>query len=353
VDEPGAAPPSEAEGASLFGVRRPIQQGAFRPVAKTRILIAEDETNLREVLCLQLRHAGYDVIEAEDGVQALELTERNLPDLVVLDVMMPKLTGFEVCERLRAGFNTRHIPIIILTAKAELPDKVSGLAGGANDYITKPWAQKELLMRIRNALEWSRQQRAASPLTGLPGNASIDDEIKRRFASHEPFALLQADIDYFKAFNDHYGYPRGDVAIQGLARILNQESQRLGGNAFIGHIGGDDFIIVTTVEQAEPLGRAVIAAFDHMVQGLYDAEDLERGYVEVYNRLHELQRFPLMSLTLALVRTDRMAVSHLAQLADIAQELKSHGKGIPGSVLVGERRSTGHAGSGPAHENAA
>ncbi len=316
---------------------------------KLRILVAEDETNLREVLCLQLKHANYDVIESTDGEQALELAIRNLPDLILLDVMMPKLTGFEVCERLRASFATRHIPIIILTAKAELSDKVTGLEGGANDYVTKPWAKKELLMRIKNALDWSRQQRAASPLTGLPGNASIDDEIKRRFASGQPFAMLQADIDNFKAFNDHYGYPRGDLSIQTLARILIEEGQRHGENTFVGHIGGDDFVLLTKPELAEKLGQAIIAAFDREVPTFYDPEDRACGYVEVPNRLHVPERFPLMSLTVALVRTDEMSISHLAQLVDIALELKARGKGIPGSVLIHERRST----SGEKQEDAA
>ncbi len=316
---------------------------------KLRILVAEDETNLREVLCLQLKHANYDVIESTDGEQALELAIRNLPDLILLDVMMPKLTGFEVCERLRASFATRHIPIIILTAKAELSDKVTGLEGGANDYVTKPWAKKELLMRIKNALDWSRQQRAASPLTGLPGNASIDDEIKRRFASGQPFAMLQADIDNFKAFNDHYGYPRGDLSIQTLARILIEEGQRHGENTFVGHIGGDDFVLLTKPELAEKLGQAIIATFDRAVPTFYDPEDRACGYVEVPNRLHVPERFPLMSLTVALVRTDEMSISHLAQLVDIALELKARGKGIPGSVLIHERRST----SGEKQEDAA
>ena len=305
---------------------------------KLRILVAEDETNLREVLVLQLKHAGYDVIESADGEQALELSIRNLPDLVLLDVMMPKFTGFEVCERLRASFATRHIPIIILTAKAELTDKVTGLEGGANDYVTKPWAKKELLMRIKNALDWSRQQRAASPLTGLPGNASIDDEIKRRFASGRPFAMLQADIDNFKAFNDHYGYARGDIAIQTLARLLHDAAQRVGGDTFVGHIGGDDFVVLTEPALAEKLGHAIIKAFDRIVPTLYDPEDIGRGYVEVPNRLHVPERFPLMSLTVALVRTDELSISHLAQLVDIALELKARGKAIPGSVLVGDRR---------------
>ena len=321
-------------------------------MTKTRILVAEDEEQLREVLCIQLRQAGYEVTEAFDGQQALELATGDPPDLVLLDVMMPLLTGFEVCERLRASYSTRHIPIIILTARAEIDDKVMGLRGGANDYVTKPWARRELLQRIQNALDWSRQQRAASPLTGLPGNSSINDEIRRRFASETPFALIQLDVDYFKAFNDRYGYTRGDVAIRGVAKILVEEAHRGGGgDTFVGHIGGDDFVVLTEPALADDLGRRIIAAFDLLVPTLYDPEDAACGFVEVHNRLHVVERFPLMSLTLALVRTDHMQISHLAQLGDIAQELKSHGKGIPGSVMVGERRTS--SGPGSAQESAA
>ena len=321
-------------------------------MTKTRILVAEDEEQLREVLCIQLRHAGYEVTEAFDGQQALEFATCDPPDLVLLDVMMPHLTGFQVCERLRASYSTRHIPIIILTARAEIDDKVMGLQGGANDYVTKPWARRELLQRIQNALDWSRQQRAASPLTGLPGNSSINDEIRRRFASETPFALIQLDVDYFKAFNDRYGYTRGDVAIRGVAKILVEEAHRGGGgDTFVGHIGGDDFVVLTEPALADDLGRRIIAAFDLLVPTLYDPEDAACGFVEVHNRLHVVERFPLMSLTLALVRTDHMQISHLAQLGDIAQELKSHGKGIPGSVMVGERRTS--SGPGSAQESAA
>lgn len=304
---------------------------------KTRILIAEDEPNLREVLYLQLSNAGFEVLEAKDGRDAVELAQRQMPDLVLLDVMMPNLTGFEACQALRSSFATRQIPIIFLTAKAELTDKMVGLEGGANDYITKPWSQRELLARIRNVLDWSRQQRAASPLTGLPGNVSINEETRRRIESGVPFAMLQIDIDHFKAFNDHYGYSRGDQAIQALARILVDAAEAHPGT-FVGHIGGDDFVVLTDPESAETTGQEIINKFERALASLYDPEDRARGTIEVPNRRHELERFPLMSLTIALVSTDRVPVSHLAQLSDIAQELKEHGKGIPGSVVVGERR---------------
>ncbi|HKQ56245.1 MAG TPA: response regulator [Candidatus Eisenbacteria bacterium] len=311
-------------------------------MSKSRILVAEDEINLRQVLTLQLQVAGYEVIDAEDGKVALEKAQSQMPDLVLLDVMMPQMDGYEVCRRLRASFATRHIPIIMLTARGEEDARLTGLEGGANDYITKPWGKRELELRIKNALEWSRQQRSASPLTGLPGNQSINVELKTRLARERPFAMLQIDIDFFKSFNDHYGYARGDHAIQTLARnIMDSVVKHSGGHDFVGHIGGDDFVVLTEPERAEAIAEDIIAGFNEAVLDLYDAEDRDRGHVEVPNRRHVTERFPLMSLTIALVSTDKMPVSHLAELIDVAQELKSHGKGIPGSVLVGERRSRG------------
>ena len=304
-----------------------------------KILITEDEPNLREILRLQLEKAGYDVIEACNGQEALDIAPRELPDLILLDVMMPVMDGYETCRKLRALFATRFIPIIMLTAKTSEADKVLGLEGGANDYVTKPWPVRELMLRVRNVLDWSEQQRSASPLTGLPGNASIGAEISRRLGVGQAFSLLQLDIDHFKSFNDLYGYSRGDVAIRTLAHVLVDAAQRFGGAAsFVGHIGGDDFIVVTDPEFAEELAEEVIAQFDRQVVALYDPADRERGHIEVRNRQHHIESFPLMSITIAMVSTERMPVSHAAQLLDISQELKAHGKGISGSVLVGERR---------------
>lgn len=304
-----------------------------------RILIADDETDIRLLLRTGLELEGFTVLEACDGVEAIAMAQDHAPDLIVLDLMMPKIDGVEVCNRLRASFATRNIPVIMLTARASRDNKRDGLSLGANDYVTKPFDMKELMLRVRNTLDWSRQQRSASPLTGLPGNHSINAEIRRRLGEERPFALLQIDIDNFKSFNDYYGYSRGDEAIQLLARILTESAQRIGGSdGFVGHIGGDDFVMLCSCELAEAFGEEVLAWFNTATAELYDSEDRERGYVEVLNRRHVVERFPLMSLTIALVSTDRVPVTHLAQLIDIAQELKAHGKGIPGSVMVGERR---------------
>jgi len=304
-----------------------------------KILIAEDEMNLREVLRFQLSTAGYEVVEAEDGAQAIDRAREFMPDLILLDVMMPNVDGFAVVREVRRSFLTRHIPIIMLTARTQLEDRLAGFDDGANDYIMKPWDYRELKARVRNALAWSQQQRAASPLTGLPGNLSIEEELRQRLESGKPFALLQIDIDHFKSFNDHYGYARGDDAIRSVARILVDQVQRHGGSEdFVGHIGGDDFVVITPPDRAESVAEDIVADFDQSTPDLYDEVDRVRGYVEVGNRKHVIERFPLMSLTIALVNTERIPVTHRAHLSDIAHELKAHGKGIQGSVVVGERR---------------
>jgi DNA-binding response OmpR family regulator len=308
-------------------------------VANQRILIADDEIDIRYMLRTRFELEGFHVIEACDGEEAIRMAQDEAPDLIVLDVMMPKFDGVEVCNRLRASFTTRSIPVIMLTARADRDGKLDGLTKGANDYVTKPFEWKELLQRVRNTLDWSSQQRSASPLTGLPGNHSINEEIRHRLSDGVSFALLQVDVDHFKAFNDYYGYGRGDEAIQLLARILSESVFRSSDrNGFVGHIGGDDFVVLCTCDAAEPLGEAILDWFNTAASDLYDAEDRQRGFVEVLNRRHVVERFPLMSLTIALVSTDRVPITHLAQLIDVAQELKAHGKGIPGSVMVGERR---------------
>ena len=335
-ESPGVRPTRRIRAVSPCGVTGHRTESEL---ANQRILIVDDERDIRHLLRTNLELEGFQVIEASDGAEAVRMAQDEAPDLIMLDVMMPEMDGIEVCNRLRASFSTRHIPVIMLTARAHRDSRLIGLEKGANDYITKPWDSRELMQRVRNTLEWSSQQRSASPLTGLPGNHSINAEIRRRLGEEHPFALLQIDVDHFKAFNDYYGYGRGDEAIQLLARILSESLYRSGDRSgFVGHIGGDDFVVLCSCDSAEALGEAILEWFNTAASDLYDAEDRSRGFVEVLNRRHVVERFPLMSLTIALVSTDRVPVTHLAQLIDVAQELKAHGKGIPGSVMVGERR---------------
>jgi diguanylate cyclase (GGDEF)-like protein len=304
-----------------------------------RILIADDEPRLREVLEMLLVRAGFTVFATEDGQAAVETALREIPDLVVLDVMMPRMDGYEACRQLRAHYRTRHIPVIMLTAKQTEDDRVVGLEGGANDYVLKPYQPRELIQRIRNHLHWSQTQRSVSPLTGLPGNFSIMAERDRRVASGQPFAQMTLDLDSFKAFNDRYGFARGDIAIKAVAEVLVEVLQSEGlAEDFVGHIGGDDFCVLTTPERSDELAEAIKNGLDARFPALYEDEDREQGFVRVLNRRHEFENFPLMSVTIAVAEYDPAAGGHLAQLDDVLKELKEYGKTLPGSVVVTERR---------------
>ena len=307
---------------------------------KQRILVAEDDTNIRHVLKIQLESADYEVVTAEDGIKALEEVNRQVPDLILLDIMMPKMDGYEVCRRLKADFHTSKVPIIMLTAKSTENDKVGGLELGANDYLTKPYSSKELLARVRGLLQWSNTEREANPLTGLPGNISIDKELKRRVDSRKPFVFAMCDVDYFKAYNDCYGYVRGDQGIKMTASVITDAIEELGNDEdFVGHIGGDDFVFITTPDRADLIGERITADFEQRVDFLYDEADRRRGYIEVQNRRGEAERFGPMTMTIALVDSQRHNIEHFAQVSAIAAELKAYGKSLPGSVVVKERRT--------------
>ncbi len=304
-----------------------------------KILVVDDEEHIRRILQFQLENHGFQVKTAENGEVALEMVHRESPDLIILDLMMPKIDGFEVCKRIRDNFQTSQIPIIMLTAKSDLPDKIKGLSGGANDYLVKPYSNEELILRVRNVLEWSQKQKNANPLTGFAGNKAIEKELQRRMEAGVPFAFLYIDIDNFKSYNDYYGYQKGDESILFLADTISEAVISLGGpDDFVGHIGGDDFVIITSVGRAEYISRHIIDEFDKGSLFLLSEEDIRKGYLEIRNRLGEIKRVPLMSLTIALVMNEENRLKHFAQVSDIASELKKFGKGMTGSVVIRERR---------------
>jgi len=257
--------------------------------------------------------------------------------------MMPGLDGFEVCRRLKSNPLTSRIPVIFLTAKSTVDDRLRGLELYADDYLTKPWEQQELLFRVRNQLKTRRAQLSSNALTGLPGNVLIETEIGRRIAEGEKFAFLHLDLDAFKAFNDHYGYARGDALIRFTAALLHEQIQKHGGDGdFVGHIGGDDFVIITVPTRAPLIADGVMTEFDSRIPGQYDPADRERGHITVLSsRQGGWNDFPFLSITILIVTNVGRDIQHSAQVSDIAKELKKRGKAIKGSIVVPDRRGDG------------
>ena len=304
-----------------------------------RILIADDDPDLRDILRSILEPNNFAVEEASDGEIALRSVEFRPPDLVILDYMMPRLTGPQVCERLKRDTMLRHIPIIMLTGKSEVQDKVTGIDAGADDYLVKPFEPQELLARVRMVLRRTTQELEANPLTKLPGNLSIQRELENRILSGAPFAVSYVDLNKFKSFNDHYGFKRGDEVIQRTATLLLETSAACGSpKDFIGHIGGDDFILITTPAVAEPLCQRIVRDFDVMSPQVHDPEDRARGYFMHSDRQGQPVTVPLLSIAVTLMTSEHRPLLHPGQIAKISAELKAYAKQFEGSMYIRERR---------------
>jgi diguanylate cyclase (GGDEF)-like protein len=305
------------------------------------VLVVDDDPFIARLLEIELKAAGYDVRVANDGMTALGLAQERSPDLVLADVMMPNMDGFELARRLRQDPRTAAVSIIMLTARGLSADKLEGFAIGADDYIVKPFDTPELLARIRGVLRRAREMRAQSPLTGLPGNVRIEEEIEGRVARNAEFAILYADLDHFKAYNDHYGFMRGDQVIQFTARLIEEVAREVAeGEMFVGHVGGDDFVVVTPPALAERVAQAIVDRFDREAGDLYDDEDRDRGHLEVTNRRGELQEFPLLAISIGIATTERRTYAHYAEAVAVATEMKAFTKATPGSSFAVDRRTS-------------
>lgn len=306
-----------------------------------RVLVADDDEDIRIFLEVTLELHGFEVLLAADGAEALELARLERPDLIVLDVMMPRMDGLEALGKLRDDPRTSHLPVLMLTARAQRQDTITGLDLGADDYVTKPFDQEELLARIRAALRRADQQRARNPLTGLPGNESILAELSRRLGLADPLALLYVDLDRFKPFNDHYGFLRGDEALRSVAGLLLEVQEELDDpRTFVGHVGGDDFVVICHPDHAEVAAGRICTRFDAIAPDLYDPDDRHAGVIEVADRQGQVQRFELLSLSVGIAISDDHEVAHQGELVTVATEMKRYAKsrGTGGSSYAVDRR---------------
>jgi diguanylate cyclase (GGDEF)-like protein len=306
-----------------------------------RVMVVDDDSNLRKVIATNLELEGFDVVNAESGAEALAQLRAQTVDLVLLDVMMPQMDGYEVAQRIRDHANPliSHVPIIMLTSMGETEDKLSGFTAGADDYITKPFGPQELIARVRAKIRRVQVDASLSPLTRLPGNLLIESKLRSRIASGTPFAVLYLDLDSFKAFNDVYGFTHGDEAIKLVADIAVDVVQRRGTpDDFVGHIGGDDFVVATLPERSEQIAQEILANFDREIRALYNAQDLQQGYLETRDRRGTVKRFPIMSLSIAIISNDQRPLLNYTEIGEAAAELKRHAKSLHGSVFVRDKR---------------
>ncbi len=297
--------------------------------------MVDDDPDVLEMVKVRLELNDFQVITAQDGEEALKKIEGEEPDLVLLDIVLPRMDGFQVCRLLREDIVLSYIPVIMLTGKGNLSGMVAGIEAGADDYIVKPFDPAELIARTKMVLRRTYRGLDANPLTRLPGNVSITREIEKRLRRREDFSLLYLDLDNFKAFNDYYGYERGDEVIKATAATIIKVVKEWGSDDdFIGHIGGDDFVVMTTPEKEDSICRRIIEGFDRSITRLYDEEDGKRGYIMSKRKGGE--RFSIMTVSIGVV-TNLPAcaqITHSAEVAQIGAELKERAKALKGSTYV-------------------
>jgi len=304
-----------------------------------KILLADDSHAIRFLVTEILTNAGFTVIQAQDGQEAIEKTYKENPDLLILDYEMPKKTGFEVVKEVRSRTGYLHTPIIIFTAVTDKSTKLEGLGLDIDDYLTKPADEDEIVARVKLLLKRSQQKMDSNPLTHLPGNPSIQARVEREINTNQPFAVLYCDLNNFKSFNDKYGFEAGDHVLKTTADLI-VHAAHLDPNAFVGHIGGDDFIVVCSFDKAEPIAQEIASQIDEIAPSFYSQEDLAQGYMLSTNRKGEEERFPFLAMGIGIVHNTKRPLTSFAMVSSIGSELKCLAKQHEkGSYYVMDRRS--------------
>ncbi len=314
-----------------------------------RIVIVDDADMDLRVHAATLRGKGYDVVTAASGIGALAIVETLVPDLFLIAAHMQEMDGFTLCERLKDDPRLINVPVIFVMPQPRPDDIDRGYAAGGADYIAKPCHLSEFLARVGAQVRMAKalQEVArleevahdANPLTHLPGNNTIACTIQRAIDQREDMTVIYADLDNFKAFNDHYGFSNGDDLLLFTAETLQTAIRLICPEAaFLGHEGGDDFVMMVDAAHAEQLGADIVRRFDGGASAFYTEAEAEQGYIEAFDRQGQPTRYPLVTLSMAGVRLLTYEFHRFLEVASICAEVKHAAKSRPGSLLFMDRR---------------
>ncbi len=286
-----------------------------------------------------LEDASFTVTTADNGKEAIESICALPPLCVVIQENLTDSLNGSILAELKSDNVYGHLPVIAVVTEEDLHRGLDWEQLPADDYVVEPYSEEELVSRIKLALARARRDLHANPLTGLPGNPTIMMEAERRLAAGVHFAVAHADLDHFKAFNDRYGFARGDEVLRMSARVIANTVRGLNAiDTYVGHIGGDDFVFIVPSELAVEACERILRDFDQIVPNFYDDEDRVRGSIHSTDRKGLPQVFPLMTCSIAVVDTSTSPMQHIGDLCTRVAEVKSFAKKVPGSNFLVDRR---------------
>jgi PleD family two-component response regulator len=291
-------------------------------MGKARLLIVEDEADIANMLRIYFKGQNYDVDTAGRGSEALEKTRQNLPHLIVLDIMLPDIDGFDVCRSLRTSTRTSHVPIIFLTQKDERSDRLQGLELGADDYITKPFDIEELKLRVNRAISRAEIQSLTDSRSGLPSGRLIEEQL-RKVIRRSGWSLIDIRINHYEPFKEVYGFLAGDDVLRFTAMMLNEVIDELGTkDDFIGHPGGDNFVLITTEEAAPKIGQRLKERFANEALSHYNFMDREMGCITTQGKDGQPVQTALMSLSIGIVSASQYDFADIREITELAAEAR-------------------------------
>ncbi|HSL28735.1 MAG TPA: response regulator [Anaerolineales bacterium] len=291
-------------------------------MGKARLLVVEDDIDIGNMLKIYFSGMDFDVDVAMRGADALEKTKQVLPHLIVLDIMLPDIDGYEVCRTLRTNMRTSHIPVIFLTQKDERSDKLQGLELGADDYITKPFDIEELKLRVQGAIRRSERESLTDPRSGLPAGRLIEEQL-RRIIREKGWALLDAGISHFEPFKNVYGFVAGDDVLRFTAMLIGEVVDELGTTSdFIGHAGGDNFIVITTEQKAEAIKSRLKERFNQEVQTHYNFMDRQQGFVQSPASNGTMVKVPFMNMAVGVVSASQHSFADIREITELSAEAR-------------------------------
>ena len=292
----------------------------------------------REPLCTWLRTRGLPVVVIGSSEELLAMALRGRPRVAIFDARVNPDAALDACRRLKADSYTGIVPGAVLTAD-DAESLTCAFDAGADEVIRDGTTRAEMLLRLDVMLRRADRDVHVHPSTRLPGAPEIEDEIAKRLAANDLFAVCYADLDHFKEYNDRYSYFEGDRVIRILATILHDVVRGIcGDRPFVGHIGGDDFIFIIPINLVNEICEEIVAIFDALVPYQYSEQDRRSGYFFGKDRRGQLHRVPLMTVSIGIVTNERRHFAHPAQVSELAAEMKSYAKTLPGSVFVIDRR---------------